>query len=198
MNKLILIFISLLIFSCGTVSIKSTPPEASIGVIIPGKEDNKVLGKTPYMADLSDLDDIVNSGPIILVIKKKGYIPQQFIVPNLSGGKLEIEANLFPNLPTNYKEINHIVSLVLNAERFLLQKRFKEALNLASEIIKVNENVAAAYEIKGAVYFLQNKLKQSRFAWIRTLELDPNNPEAQTMLAKIEKKLKMTSTKVKK
>ncbi len=177
------------IFSgCGTMQVRSTPPEAEVGVILPGKESIKVLGKTPFVAEISDLEDMVNEGTIVVVISKQGYLPQNFVVPNLSG-KLEIEANLSPNIPGNYQEINNIVALVLSAERALMEKRFDEALNQVKELKKINQNISSAYELEGTALFLQKDLKNSRYAWIRALELNPNNPEARNMLALIEREL---------
>lgn len=174
---------------CGSIAIQSSPPEAEVSVLLPGKETPRQLGKTPYTTDLDEVSEIVNEGTIVLVVSKRGYVSQQFVVPNLSSGDLVIEANLLPNLPSNYQEVNHIISRILAAERLLMENRLQEALDAAAEIKKVNENVAAAFEIEGAAYFLKNDLQKSRFAWIRALELEPNNPEAQTTLARIEEKL---------
>jgi tetratricopeptide (TPR) repeat protein len=174
---------------CGTVSVRSVPTEAEVSVFLPGKEAPKVLGKTPFDADLGDLEDYVNEGTIVLVVKKAGYLPSQFVVPNLAGGKLDIETSLQPNLPSNYTEVNRIVGLTLRAERHILSKQFDEALATSAEIKRLNENIAAAYEIDAAVHFLKADLEKSRAAWIRAIELDPNNPEAQNMLALVEKRL---------
>lgn len=175
--------------ACGTISVKSTPPEAEVSVLLPGKETPKALGKTPYSADLSDVAEIVNEGTIVLVVQKRGYVAQHFVVPNLAGGELAIDASLMPNLPTNYQEVNRIIGKVLAAERLLLENRTKEALEAAAEIQKMNENVAIAYEIEAAAYYLQNELEKSRFAWIRALELEPDNAQAQSVLARVEEKL---------
>lgn len=179
----------LLAGGCGSIAVKSTPPEAEVSVLLPGKETPKALGKTPYAADLSALEEVVNEGTIVIVVAKRGYVSQQFVVPNLSGGELEIEANLEPNLPANYQEVNRVVSLVLQAERYLFENRLKEALETAAEIKKINENVATAYEIEATAHFLGNDMEKSRFAWIRALELEPSNAEAQAMLAQVEAKL---------
>lgn len=175
--------------ACGTVAVRSSPPEADVSVILPGKETPKTLGKTPYNSDLSSLSEIVNEGTIVIVVEKRGYVPQQFVVPNLSSGALEIEANLLPNLPSNYQEVNKIIALTLKGERFILENRLKEALETADEIKKLNENISSAYELEATAQFLKNDLQKSRFAWVRALELEPNNPEAQTMLAQVEAKL---------
>lgn len=189
----LLAFLIPLSISCGTVSIKSTPPEAEVGIVLADQEKPKSLGKTPLTMDLSDIEDAVNTGTIVVVVKKRGYVPQHFVIPNLSGGELDINAILSPNLPSNFQAINRIVTLTLRAEREIIQKRFDDAIKTAAEIKKINENVSSAYEIEGTVFFLQKKMKKSRFAWIRALELEPNNPEGQKILASIEKSLGVSS-----
>lgn len=188
MKLFAVVILGLFFSSCGTLEVKSTPPEVEVGLMLPGKETVKVLGKTPYTASASEMEDISNEGTVVLVLRKPGYIDQHFVIPNISGN-IAIEANLSPNLPSNYREINRIVALVLKGQKMIIDKRFDDLFKITSEIKKINENIASAYELDGAAYFLKKDLKNSRFAWIKVLELNPNNPEAQNMLALIEKKL---------
>ena len=174
------------LFACGTVSIISSPLGAEIEIIKPGKEIGEPLGKTPFEKDLASLLELINEGTVILVVKKRGYEPQRFVIPNIPNGDLRIESFLLPNLPSNYKEVNTIISKVLAAERFIIENQLDEAERVANEILEVNSNVASAHEIKGTILFLQKNFSKSRMAWIRALELDPNNPEAEGMLGKIE------------
>lgn len=189
-----LLFILGMIHGCGTVSIRTTPPEAEVHILHAGKEETALLGKTPYESDVGAIGNMVNEGPIAIVVKKSGYIPQTYFLPNLFSGSLTIDATLIPNLPTNYSEVNRIVGLSFQGERYILQKRFDEAVKIAEEIKQINPNITSAYHLLGTVYFLKNEMKESRFAWIRALELDPNDPEAKTMLDIVEKKLMGTAS----
>jgi tetratricopeptide (TPR) repeat protein len=179
----------LLSASCGTVSVISNPPEAEVSIVLPGKESLKPLGKTPLEVPISNLEGAVNQGTVVLVVDREGYVPQRFIVPNLGGGKLSIEATLSPFFDTNYQEFNNVIGKVLKAERLVLEKRLDEALATAKEIKAINENVAVAHEIEGTALFLKGDFANSRFAWIRALELDPNNHESRTMLDVVTSKL---------
>ncbi len=147
------------------------------------------LGKTPIEIPTSKLNEAVDKGSVVIVVDREGYLPQRFVVPNLTGGDLRVEATLLPMFDTNYQELNNVINMVLKAERLLLEKRLDEALVTANEIKKVNENVATAYEIEGTVQFLKNDYRASRFAWLRAVELDPNNPESRSMLGVVEQKL---------
>lgn len=175
---------------CGTIEIKSTPPEAEVYLYIPGKGEPKNIGKTPINEKVGKLSDWVNQGTIILTIKKQGFLEQSYIVPNLSQGDLKIQATLKTYASSEYKHINQIIALSFKAERLIIEKRLKEAIEVIKKIKELDENVAVAYQLMGTVLFLQKNLKDSRFEWVRSLELEPNNPESEKMLALINEKLK--------
>ncbi len=175
--------------SCGTVAIRSSPADAEISLMQPGRADPKPLGKTPFEGKLGDLGSAANSGPIILQIKKPGYITQSLYVPNASGSRIEFDTNLKPVNPGSFADMNKIVKLVLQAEREIMMKQVDEALKTASNIKAINDNIAMAWEIEGAAYFVKGDLAKAKVAWLRSLEIDPENPETTKMLSTIDEKL---------
>jgi hypothetical protein len=170
---------------CGSVAIKSAPDNAEVLVMIPGKSEPKVLGKTPYEVKLSELGSAANAGPIIIQIRKTGFHPQFLYVPNVSGGKLEFSTNLKPTIISSYSDINKIIKLTLLGERQLQMKQFDEALKTAAALKLINENIAVAFDIEGAAYLLKGERQKSKIAWDRSLEIDPENPDTTKMLMKI-------------
>lgn len=192
MGRAILLLWSLLAVmnaGCASVSIDSIPTDAEVGIILQGEEGVRVIGRTPFESALGDLDDLTNKGAVTLVVRKRGYLSQHFLIPNVPHADLKMSTNLLPDLPRNYEEVNHIVALILKGQRYLLEKRYDQALKVATEIKKENENIASAHEIEGAAYLLTNKLRDARFAWIRVLELEPENHEAKGMLALVETRM---------
>jgi len=171
-----------LLTGCGSVSIKSAPDAAEVLVMIPGKSDPKVLGKTPYEARISELGAAANAGPIVLQIRKNGYHPQFLYVPNASGGKLEFSTNLKPTLVSNYSDINRIIKLTLLAERQLQTKQLDDAIKTAQSLKLINENIAVAWDIEGAAYLLKGDRVKSKASWERSIEIDPENPDTTKML----------------
>lgn len=156
----------------------------------PGRTDPKPLGKTPYEAKLSDLGQAANSGPIVLQIRKQGYLSQSLYVPNASGSRLEFNTNLKPVNPGSYEDMNKIIKLVLQAERQIMLKQFDEAIKSAATIKSMNDNVAAAWEIEGAAYFVKGDLGKAQAAWSRSLEIDPENPDTVKMIETISNRAK--------
>jgi len=175
--------------SCGTVAVRSSPSDAEILLMQPGRSDPKPMGKTPYEGKLSDLGSAANSGPIVLQIRKPGFITQNLFVPNASGSRIEFETNLKPVNPGSYADMNKIIKLILQAERQIMQKQVDEALKTAADIKAMNDNVAVAWEIEGAAHFVKGDLAKAKLSWLRSLEIDPENPETTKMLSTIDEKL---------
>jgi tetratricopeptide (TPR) repeat protein len=150
--------------------------------MIPGKSDPKILGKTPYEVKLSELGAAANAGPIVLQIRKTGFHPQFLYVPNISGGKLEFSTNLKPTTISSYSDINRIIKLTLLGERQLQLKQFDDAIKTAQLLKGINENIAVAWDIEGAAYLLKGDKQKSKFAWERSIEIDPENPDTVKML----------------
>lgn len=182
-TKILLVFLT--ITGCGSVSIKSAPDAAEVLVMIPGKSEPKVLGKTPYEARISELGAAANAGPIVLQIRKTGYHPQFLYVPNASGGTIEFSTNLKPTLISNYSDINRIIKLTLLGERQLQTKQLDEALKTSQSLKLINENIAVAWDIEGAAYLLKGDRVKSKIAWERSIEIDPENPDTTKMLSRM-------------
>lgn len=177
-----------MLFACGTVAIRSNPSEAEVSLMQPGRSDPRPLGKTPYEGKLGDLGSAANSGPIVIQIKKPGFITQNLYVPNASGSRIEFDTNLKPINPGSFADMNKIVKLVLQAEREIMTKQVDEALKTAAAIKAMNDNIAAAWEIEGAANFVKGDLTKAKLAWQRSLEIDPENPETVKMLSTIDQR----------
>jgi predicted negative regulator of RcsB-dependent stress response len=70
-----------------------------------------------------------------------------------------------------------------------MQKQVDEALKTAADIKAMNDNVAVAWEIEGAAHFVKGDLAKAKLSWLRSLEIDPENPETTKMLSTIDEKL---------
>lgn len=189
-SKLCLIILAALgLQACGTVAVRSNPSGAEILLMQPGRSDPKPMGKTPYEGKLSDLGSAANSGPIVIQIKKPGYVTQNLYVPNASGSRIEFDTNLKPVNPGSYADMNKIVKLILQAERQIMMKQVDDAIKTAADIKAMNDNVAVAWEIEGAAYFVKGDLAKAKLSWLRSLEIDPENPETAKMISTIDEKL---------
>ena len=167
---------------CATLLVTSKPAGAEVILAIPGQEAGKVIGKTPLTQDLSELKKYTNKNTIVLSIKRSGFISQSFVVPNLGGGQLEIDASLQPLGADDASSINLAVRLILEAERQIIDRNFKEALKTLDKAKATNPFIAAAHMFEGMIYLLQNEKEKAREALYRALALDPQDTEVRSML----------------
>ena len=105
------------------------------------------------------------------------------MIPNLGGGKLEIDANLLPIGSDDSADINIAVRYLLEAEKYIIEKNFKEALKVLEKSRASNPNIAAAYTFEGTIYMLQNQVEKAREAFYKALALDPQDTEVRALLA---------------
>ena len=181
--------IAVLTASCATVEITSEPRDAEVFILRPGQNSGKSLGKTPYQGKLSEIVGMAGEGPIILQLRKAGFMPQSIFVPNISGSDLKVSTIMPSSSTETYPDINRVVRLALRAEREILEKRFDAAVASAQEIRKINENATSSYEIEGAVYLLKGDLEKSLASWRKSLAISPDNADATGMVNLIEAKL---------
>lgn len=167
---------------CASLTVTSKPSGAEVILAIPGQEAGKVLGKTPLTQDLSELKKFTNKNTLVLTVKRSGFISQFFVVPNLGGGQLEIDASLQPLGADDASSINLAVRYILEAERQIIDRNFKEALKTLEKAKSTNPFIAAAHMFEGMIYLLQNEKEKAREALFRALALDPQDTEVRSML----------------
>ena len=184
-----ILLVAVLLGCSNSVTIVSSPPKAMVSVIEPGKEVPKAIGETPITIDTDEIEDAVDTGTIVFILSKKGFTSQRFVVPNLSGADLKIESYLESNLDSNYKQFNEIIAMILHSEKLLIEERYDECLKSVEKIKAINPNISAAHQLEGSAYFMKKDLKKSRFAWLRAVQLEPENVDALAMLNLIEKTL---------
>lgn len=134
---------------------------------------------------MSDIAKQTNSATLVVTIKKQDYQPQSFVIPNLGSGKLEINASLQPLSAEGAREINLAVRYVLEAERQIIDKDFKNALKSIEKAKATFPNMAAAYMFEGIIFGLQNDKTKAVQALQRALALDPTDTDVRTMLTEM-------------
>lgn len=188
-NKLMVLGFILMFtqISCSSsVIFRSTPPKCSITMRDSKSNEDKVIGETPLEMDLSKLSEMVNTGPVMLRISKRGYQPREYIIPNLFNTNLTVDAFLYPSI-SDYRKTNQVIAQLFTVHKLIQKKRFTKAIKIVNEIVAENPNIATAYEMYGTIYFLQKDYVKSYDNWIKVIELEPENVEAQKMVELIEK-----------
>jgi tetratricopeptide (TPR) repeat protein len=171
--------------SCATVSITSRPTAAEVILAIPGQESGKVIGKTPFNGPVADIAKNANRSTLLVTIRKAGYRPYSVVIPNLGSGKFEIDASLQPIGADDSADVNIAVRNILEAEKEIIDKNFKNALKSLEKAKAANPNIAAAHMFEGIIYSLQNDKGKAKEAFIRALALDPTDTEVRSLLNEI-------------
>ncbi len=148
--------------------------------------EDREIGKTPLEIDMDRLSEMVNSGPIVVKLTKRGYQQREYIIPNLYNTTLSIDAFLYPSI-SDYRQTNGLIAKLFESQRLIKKKQFDEAIKVTDDIVKTNPNIASAYEMYGTIYFLKKDYQKSYENWIKVIELEPGNVEAQKMVELIEK-----------
>jgi tetratricopeptide (TPR) repeat protein len=180
---------------CATITVDSVPSDAEVGVLLADEAAMRVIGRTPFKTDASELEALTNDAAVTLVVRRPGFQTQQFQVTSGMFSNTRLTPRLVPDLPRNFEGVNRIVALVLKGQRYLIERRYAEAVKTAEDIKRLNENVASAYEIEGSAHLLSNRYREAREAWTRVLEIEPDNAEAKSMLSLVESKLGVKRTK---
>lgn len=158
-------------------------------------KEAKPLGKTPYLASFDDLTEVVNQGPIMITLSKQGYQKKKFIVPNLSSLNLSLEATLEARIDSIYVEMNQVILLALEAQSLLGDEKYELVLEKVAKIKEFSSNIAAAYQMEAAVFYVQGKPDEARMALLKAITIEPNNPSTQRMLELVEGKLAASGIK---
>ncbi|NBO38671.1 hypothetical protein EBU99_08820 [bacterium] len=174
---------ALLTTGCASVAITSRPTGADVILAIPGQESGKTLGKTPLTSSVSDIAKAANRATLVVTVKKPGYRPHSFVIPNLGSGVLEIDASLQPIGADDSQDINLAVRYILEAEKQIIDKDFKTAIKTLEKAKTANPNIAAAYMFEGIIYNLQNDTGKAKESFIRALALDPTDTEVKALLS---------------
>jgi tetratricopeptide (TPR) repeat protein len=176
---------SILTSGCASISVKSKPSGAEVYLSVPGRENPQLLGPTPYNKDLAEIKKLTNKSTVVLTVKRSGYVSQNFVVPNLGGGQLEIEALLQPIGSEDFSTVNLAVRLVLDAERQIIDRNLNEALKTLEKAKAANPNIAAIYYFEGYAHMLQNDKAKARESLFKALALDPEDTEVRSLLADV-------------
>lgn len=161
--------------SKSTVVVRSSPPEASVYFVDPVSGQNALVGKTPVTFD-RDAHRKEGSEVIQLRIEKEGFEPRYAAVAAFGGETTFVDLKLAgagvakAELRQSF-ELSR--SLLAEANRLVLAKRFSEALTRIEKVVEMDPRNSEAVAAKGSVLYLMKDYEGARTSWTRALELNP-------------------------
>ncbi len=185
------------VFGCSTsaINIQSTPVGADVYISPVGKAQPKLLGRTPYVSSGAQLSrENGGSGPVMLELKKVGYLPARTLVTEMESVDVSMSLELQATTGLEDQEkLNQLMDQIFEGQHLARTGGYDQALLTLKAVEKQAPQLAAVYEIEGGVYYLQKKYKDALGAYSLAVKYNPKNIESLRMRAILEDSLKITS-----
>ena len=183
--------------STSSVNIQSSPDEAEIYITPIGKNESKLLGKTPYVASGSLLvRENEGAGPALIEVKKDGYQTIRTLITELQSVdlSLNLKLNSISGLE-DHEKLNSLLDRLFESQHLARRGSYDEALSQLKAVQKEAPQLAATYEIEGGIFYLQKKYQNALNAYEQAIKMNPKNMESIKMRSLLETALKIKPEK---
>lgn len=187
---------SLTLTACSSkLVVTSNPPDVNLFARLPGSEEKKPLGKTPYEISQTDLQSLLKVSAssaqyVELIAEKEGMKTETLSVPLARLGHLSSE--VYIKMRTGVEEaklISTLLQFLFNAQRFANAKQFERALAEIDKALAIEPEFVNAITMKGSIFFLLSNYSESLKSYEQALKLDPKNEDAVKMISSLRDKL---------
>lgn len=192
--NIIFIVLSVLIGCSSTreISIKSTPDEAEVFIKELGSDKLESIGKTPLVLEEKIIDKVVNTekAPVLIEVRRAGYMKQQLIVNNLGKTNIHYDINLEANNISNIiSKIDDVGTGLFEVQRLLRAGGYEESLKMLKELNEQYPYSSIIHELTGAAYYFKKDYKNSLIYYDMAYKYNPNNADAFRMKKYLEDEL---------
>jgi len=171
----------ILVSSCGSISIKSNPPDAEIKAKINGMPDVPI--GTTKTFDLKQLESKNIQAPYVLEISKEGYAPQLIYITSKIAKDIQLNVTL--KQLYNNTDINTLITETLSAEEELNKDNYKEALKIAQKLMSQFPEIAIPHTLAGIAHLKLGQLNESKRYLEEAIRLDGKQSKIKQLLAKV-------------
>lgn len=172
-----------------SLSLNSSPPKAVVSVRTGKGGEFRRLGQTPLLLDSNAVSEISKeTGPFTFEFSMPGFSSKTAIVADLVTD-LSIALELKPEIKAadNSAKVNESIDALFETQRFIRAGRYEEAHRRLDDIEKKTPGLAAGFELRGGLYFLSKRFRESYDAYSQARTLNPDSIEAQKMCKNLEK-----------
>jgi tetratricopeptide (TPR) repeat protein len=179
-KQLPLILIAFFFTACTTASkvvVRSEPIDAKVYLVDTNSGQNALIGNTPLAFD-REAKTQAGKDVLQLRIEKEGFEPRYAAVASFGGETTFVDVKLNSVSVANEdirKSFELSRSLLVEANRLVVAKRFSEALTRTEKILEMDPKNAEAHAAKGSILFLMKDLDGAKQSWTRSLELNPSS-----------------------
>jgi tetratricopeptide (TPR) repeat protein len=183
------VFMACCLTACSTsgLNVSSSPQNAKVSLVGNSLDEEILLGQTPLTLNSRDIAKLKRkSGPLMLAIEKPGYRNENILVTEFSQIDLKIHQNLKPiDSLDDFQKINSAIDHLFEAQRLTRQNRFENALKQLDLVSAEFPQIAATYEIRGGIHYLQKKYQEALEDFDHLISMTPNNAEAHSMQVRL-------------
>ncbi|MEQ1875402.1 MAG: hypothetical protein ABL958_02070 [Bdellovibrionia bacterium] len=197
----ILVLLASVVLGCSsvTLTVNSTPGKAKVFVRPLGAGESLAVGTTPVVLTRQQLLTAgAQSGPVVVEVQQDEFITERVLVTESAAVDmkldfaLRLESELGGGQKTGVEDIqslNQAIDRLFEVRRFISLESYGEALKHLSYIEENWPQLAATYEMKAGIFFLQKKYRDALAAYAMALKYNPKNVQAAQMRESLEKDL---------
>ena len=168
------------LMSCASASIKfqSAPEKSQVFAHSLGSAGEMILlGDTPLTISAADLNKKLGApGPVLVEFRKPGHLTSKLFVTDLSSTSLTVNTELVAsNGLEDMDKLNNLVDQMFESQRLARALRPDDALKALAELKKSYPQVAAIYELEGAIYYMGKKYKESMDSYGQAIKYNPKS-----------------------
>ena len=201
MKSIAVLILALVLLGCSsmTLSVNSTPGKAKVFIRPLGAGESVAVGTTPVVLTRQQLVTAgAQSGPIVVEVQKDEFITEKMLVTESSAVdmKLDFALRLESDLGSGTKSgiedtqsLNQAIDRLFEVRRFISLESYSEALKHLSYIEENWPQLAATYEMKAGIFFLQKKYRDALAAYSMALKYNPRSVSSAQMRETLEKDL---------
>lgn len=183
-----------------TLSVNSTPGKAKVFIRPLGAGESIPVGTTPAVFTRQQLLTAgAQSGPIVVEVQKEGFLTEKVLVTESAAVdmKLDFALKLDESAQSaggksaldDTQSLNMAIDRLFEVRRFISLESYGEALKHLSYIEENWPYLAATYEMKAGIFFLQKKYRDALAAYSMALKYNPRSVSSAQMRESLEKEL---------
>ena len=168
------------LMSCASASIKfqSAPEKSQVYAhSLATAGEMILLGDTPLTISAADLGKKLGAaGPVLIEFRKPGHLTSKLFVTDLSSTSLTVNTELIAsNGLEDMDKLNNLVDQMFESQRLARALRPDDALKALDELKKSYPQVAAIYELEGAIFYMGKKYKESMDSYGQAIKYNPKS-----------------------
>lgn len=160
----------------GKVVVRSKPEAASVYLLDQKSGQAALIGKTPMSFDRKERAS-EGSDLIQLRIEKEGYEPRYAAVTTFGTEATYLDVQMQTPLLAKgevREAFEKSRQLMEDVNRFLLSKRYTEALMAIEKVLQLDPKNAEGHAAKGSILYLMKDYEGATSSWTHALERNPS------------------------